>query len=199
MPTLMPVQVSMIVAMAANRAIGKDGRMPWHLPADLKHFKETTLGCPVIMGRKTFESILVALGKPLPGRQNIVITRDPGYATSAAIEPHAGKFGIATKPEAALAAALAASADKEPPAPTVFGQAVSAMPDQVFVIGGAEIYRTMLPLARRIIITEIKQSFDGDAFFPALDPHLWREASRRPQPKSGNPEVEFDFVEYVLN
>ena len=189
------MQVSMIVAMAANRAIGKDGHMPWHLPADLKHFRETTLGCPVIMGRKTFESILLSLGKPLPARQNIVVTRDPAYAATPAAAPHAGKFSIATAPEAALAAALEASTRPDAHAPRVSGLAQN----EVFVIGGAEIYRNMLPLARRIIVTEIRQYFDGDAFFPALDPHLWREASRSPQPKSGAPEVEFDFVEYVLN
>ena len=191
----MSPQVSMIVAMAANRAIGKNGRMPWHLPADLKHFKETTLGCPVIMGRKTFESILASLGKPLPGRRNIVITRDAAYGTTPAVALHSGKFYLATTPEAALAAALRSSAGEESYAPTVLGHA----PGDAFVIGGAEIYRAMLPLARRILVTEIKQKFDGDAFFPALDPHLWREVSRRPQPASGMPVVEFDFVEYLLN
>ena len=189
------MQVSMIVAMAANRAIGKDGQMPWHLPADLKHFKDTTLGCPVIMGRKTFESILISLGKPLPGRKNIVITRDAGYANAPVAQPHAGKFDLATTPEAALAAAFRPAASIELPAPRVSSQVTNA----VFVIGGAEIYRAMLPLARRIIITEIKQPFEGDAFFPALDPNLWHEVSRRPQAKSGTPEGEFDFVEYVFN
>ena len=189
------MQVSMIVAMAANRAIGKDGKMPWHLPADLKHFKETTLGCPVIMGRKTFESILVSLGKPLPGRKNIVITRDAGYANAPVAQPHNGKFELVTTPEAALAAAFNHAVDSNPPAPTVFSQVTNA----VFVIGGAEIYRIMLPLARRIIITEIKQPFEGDAFFPALDPHLWRETARQTQPRSGTPAVDFDFVEYVFN
>ena len=181
------MQVSMIVAMAANRAIGLDNRMPWHLPADLKHFKEITMGCPVIMGRKTFESILASLGRPLPGRRNIVITRNPGFSHPGAV--------TAITPELALAAANRPSATVESPAPTVFGQS----PDEVFVIGGAEIYRAMLPLARRVVVTEIRQTFAGDAFFPALDPNLWREVSRRPQPKSGTPEVDFDFVEFSLN
>ena len=179
-----PMQVSIIVAMAANRAIGKDNRMPWHLPADLKHFKTTTLGSPVIMGRKTFESILATLGKPLPGRRNIVITRNPAF--------HHPQITSATTPEAALAAACSLMTRADPPAPTV-----SAMvPDEVFVIGGAEIYRALLPLAHRIIATEIGRSFDGDAFFPALDPHQWRETARQPQPASGTPAVTFDFVEY---
>ena len=174
----------MIVAMAANRAIGKDNRMPWHLPADLKHFKQTTLGCPVIMGRKTFESILKSLGKPLPGRTSIVITRNPAFA-------HAG-ITTATTPESALGAARTACSPVEPHPPTVLAERAP----EVFVIGGAEIYAAMLALASRIIVTEIRQHFDGDAFFPALDPHLWREVSRQPQPPSGTPQVTFDFVEY---
>lgn len=183
----LPMQVSMIVAMAANRTIGKDNRMPWHLPADLKHFRETTLGCPVIMGRKTFESILASLGKPLPGRTNIVITRNAGFS-------HPGAVTV-TSPEAALAAAHRALSSVEPHAPTVS----EPRPAEVFVIGGAEIYAAMLPLARRVVVTEIRHNFDGDAFFPALDPTLWKEAARRPQPAQvtpGSPPLEFDFVEY---
>ena len=145
------------------------------------------MGCPVIMGRKTFESILASLGKPLPGRRNIVITRNPAFSHPGAI--------TATTPELSLGAAQRPEPSKESLAPTVSGKS----PDEVFVIGGAEIYRAMLPLARRIVVTEIRQTFAGDAFFPALDPHLWREVSRRPQPKSGTPEVDFDFVEFSLN
>ncbi len=178
------MRVSMIVAMASNRAIGKDNRMPWHLPADLRHFKEITMGCPVIMGRKTFESILKSLGKPLPGRTNIVITRNPAFA-------HAG-VTTATTPESALGAALTACSPAEPHTPTVWAEPAP----EVFVTGGAEIYEAMLPLASRIIVTEIRQYFDGDAFFPALDRNLWREVSRQPQPLSGTPQVAFDFVEY---
>ena len=178
------MQVSMIAALAANRAIGKNNRMPWHLPADLKHFKQVTLGCPVIMGRKTFESILATLGKPLPGRANIVITRNPAFT-------YAG-IATATTPEAALAAARSLVSSAHPLAPTVS----EASSNEIFVIGGAEIYRAMMPLARRIVLTEIGRDFDGDAFFPALDPRLWRETARQPQPVSGTPEVPFDFVEY---
>ena len=178
------MQVSMIAALAANRAIGKDNRMPWHLPADLKHFKQITLGSPVIMGRKTFESIVAALGKPLPGRASIVITRNPAFT-------HTG-ITTATTPEAALAAARSLASSVHPPTPTVSETSFS----EVFVIGGAEIYRAMLPLARRIVLTEIGREFDGDAFFPALDPQLWRETARQAQPVSGTPPVNFDFVEY---
>ena len=179
----------MIVAMAANRAIGKDNRMPWHLPADLRHFKDTTMGCPVIMGRKTFESILATLGKPLPGRRNIVVTRHPAWA-------HAGAVSAAS-PDAALQAAVAPPIPEVPPAPRVSeNQASANQPGEVCVIGGAEIYRAMLPLASRIVVTEIGHNFEGDAFFPELDPHMWRETLRQPQPASGTPPLPFDFVEY---
>ena len=111
-------EIVLIAAMAKNRVIGKDNKMPWHLPADLKHFKRITLGKPVIMGRKTFCS----LGRPLPGRQNIVITRDPGFTAEGC--------DVVNSLEAALEKAQAT--------------------DQLMVIGGADIYRQFLPLAKRL-------------------------------------------------
>jgi dihydrofolate reductase len=129
------------------------------------------------MGRKTFESILGSLGKPLPGRTSIVITRNADYASCLGAGVRESLVTV-DSPEAAVAAAAATSSE-------------------TFVIGGAEIYRAMLPLADRLIVTEIHQAFDGDAFFPAIDPKLWREAARRPQPPNGTPEVSFDFVEYT--
>jgi dihydrofolate reductase len=171
----------MIVAMAANRCIGAGNRMPWHLPADLKHFKQATLGCPVIMGRKTYESILGSLGKPLPGRTSILITRNLNYQPQGAAP---GQVLVADTPQGALAVAgKLAGAD-------------GALPRQVFVVGGAEIYRAMLPAADRLVVTEIHQDFAGDAFFPVIEPHLWQESRRDPQPRSGDPAVDFDFVEY---
>ena len=194
----MKPRVSIIVAMAKNRVIGANNALPWHLSSDLKRFKALTMGHHIIMGRKTFESILASLGQPLPGRRNIVVTRNPAFS-------HAGAI-TATSPELALAAAQRPVSSEQAPAPSVSGQLSDEIPDEipdenpdeVFVIGGAEIYRAMLPLARRIVVTEIRQTFAGDAFFPALAPHLWREVSRRPQPKSGTPEVDFDFVEFSL-
>jgi dihydrofolate reductase len=174
-----PPRVALIVAMGANRAIGRDNRMPWHLPADLKHFKQTTLGKPVIMGRKTFESILASLGKPLPGRRSIVLTRNLNYQPRDLDQEARHALLLADTPAGALGAASTLGAD------------------EVFVIGGAEIYRAMLPIADRLVVTEIHHEFAGDAFFPPIDPHLWREASRQPQPRSGTPEVDFDFVEYL--
>jgi len=180
-PALAAPRIAMIVAMAANRCIGRDNRMPWHLPADLKHFKQTTLGRPVIMGRKTFESILASLGKPLPGRPSIVITRNLGYQPPGLDAAARGDVLLADSPAAALKvmrdAGLAA--------------------DEVFVIGGAEIYRAILPAAERLVVTEIHREFTGDAFFPPIDPKLWRETSRQPQTRGGEPEVDFDFVEYA--
>lgn len=126
--------ISMVAAMANNRVIGKDNQMPWHLPADLKHFKQVTLGKPVIMGRKTFESI----GRLLPGRRNIIISR--------------------SQPVDAKGAEWVTSLD----------QAFSMLQDQqeVMVIGGAEIYRQCLPLAKRLYLTKIDLDADGDAYFP---------------------------------
>ncbi|NMP15939.1 type 3 dihydrofolate reductase [Thalassotalea sp. Y01] len=126
--------LSMIVAHANNRVIGKDNDMPWHMPADLKYFKKTTLKKPVIMGRKTFESI----GFPLPGRRNIVITRDANYQAD----------GIETVDS--VDAALALVTDVE----------------EIMVIGGGSIYQHCLPAADRLYITEIDLTTDGDTFFP---------------------------------
>lgn len=185
MPSTSPApaapRIAMIVAMAANRCIGLDNHMPWRLPADLKHFKQTTLGRPVIMGRKTFESILASLGKPLPGRTSIVITRNLNYQPQGLDAAARVSLLLADSPAGAIKAM----------------QDAGLAADEVFVIGGAEIYRAMLPVASRLVVTEIRQTFDGDAFFPAIDPKFWAESKREPQPRSGNPEVDFDFVEYT--
>lgn len=128
------MKLSMIAAMAHNRVIGKDNDMPWHLPADLKFFKQTTLGKPVIMGRKTYDSI----GRPLPGRLNIVITRDPSW--------QAQGVTAVTDPEAALALVT-----NEP---------------EAMVIGGGGIYQTFLPLADQLYLTFIDAKIEGDTQFP---------------------------------
>lgn len=138
--------LSLIAAMASNRVIGRDNTLPWHLPEDLKHFKATTLGKPVIMGRKTWES----LGRPLPGRRNLVISRNADY-------PAAGAEVFTS-----LSAALAACGDTP----------------ECFVIGGAELYRQALPLAQRLYLTEIDCTVAGDAHFPELPVGDWHESSR---------------------
>jgi dihydrofolate reductase len=140
--------LTLIAAVARNGVIGIDNRLPWHLPADLKHFKALTLGHTVVMGRKTWES-LPASFRPLPGRRNIVVTRDGSYQAASAT--------IAMSLPAAIAAAENGEA---------------------FVIGGAELYAAALPLANRLQLTEIDATFEGDAYFPAIDCHHWRETAR---------------------
>ncbi len=136
--------------------IGRDGKLPWHVPSDLKTFKRLTLGKPVIMGRKTFASI----GKPLPGRDNIVVTRDPDF--------HADGTERADTIDEALAIA---------------GRLAAARGvDEIMVIGGAQIYAAALSLADRIYLTRIHARPDGDATFPEPDPKVWREVSRVPVP-----------------
>ena len=142
--------ISLIVAAAENNVIGLDNKMPWHIVADFKHFKEITLGKPCIMGRKTYESILAQLGKPLPGRTSIVISR--------------GGFNH----EGCTVAASLEAAIKE-------GQKITN--DEVMIIGGAQIYKMSIPLANRIYLTLVHQSPKGDAFFPELGTE-WKEVEK---------------------
>ena len=160
--------VSLLAALARNRVIGRDNAIPWHLPEDLKRFKQLTLGHAVIMGRKTFDSIIETTGKPLPGRDNIVITRSRGWA-------HAG-CRVAHSLEEALAAVASAK--------------------QAFVIGGAEIYALALPLADRLYFTEIDAEFEGDALFPEFDRTQWREVSRESRRVDGAGGFGYHFVVY---
>jgi len=139
----------LIAALAANRVIGADNTLPWHLPEDLKHFKALTSGHTVIMGRKTWESLPIRV-RPLPGRQNIVITRDPAYLATGAEVAHS------------LGDAL-----------------VKVNSSTAFVIGGAELYAHALPLAQRLELTEIGADFDGDAWFPSIDATEWHETARQ--------------------
>ena len=156
------MRLKLIVAYAKNRTIGRDNTLPWKLPGDLAHFKRTTLGCPIIMGRKTWDS----LGRPLPGRKNIVITRDSSKNIEGA--------DCVTSLDAALALVQDA--------------------DQAFVIGGAQIYQQALALADSVIATEVQANIEGDAFFAPLDDSLWIETSRTPQePENG---LAYDLVEF---
>ena len=143
--------------------------MPWHLPEDLKRFKQLTSGHAVIMGRKTFESIVAVSGKPLPGRDNIVITRSREWT-------HSGCRTVNS-----LEAALAAVCE----------------PQHAFVIGGAEIYALALPIATRLHMTEIERDFEGDTFFPEFDRSRWREVSRERIVPGGQRGFAYAFVEYV--
>ena len=154
----------MIYARAANGVIGKDGVMPWHLPEDLAHFKRLTYGWPVVMGRKTWDSLPPRF-RPLPGRTNIVITRQTGWQ--------------ATGAQLALSLAHALELCNES--------------EEVWIIGGAQIYRQAEPLAQRVEATEIAQDFEGDAFAPALGDG-WHEIARNNHVSSTG--LKFSFVTY---
>jgi len=156
-------RVTLVAAVAANRVIGTRGALPWRLPEDLKHFKALTLGHPVVMGRKTWES----LGRALPGRENIVVTRKLGYLAPGA--------HVASSLEAALA--------------------LCAGESTVFVIGGGELYAAALPFADAMVLTEIHRNYDGDSHFPSYDRAAWRETERKSQ--AGADGLRFDFVNYV--
>ncbi len=164
-------RITLVVARATNGVIGRDGGLPWHLSEDLKHFKRLTIGKPVIMGRKTFESI----GKPLPGRHNIVVTRQPDWRAN----------GVTPAPNLAEAV-VAAGLDPRTRAP------------EIMVIGGGEIYAQALPLAGRIQLTEVHAEVAGDTRFPALDPAQWRETARVDHAAAdGQPAFSFVTLERV--
>ena len=144
--------ISLIAAVASNRAIGKGNQLLWHLPEDMRYFRETTRGKPVIMGRRTWESLPDAF-RPLPGRHNIVVSRNPAYAATGAT--------LVTSLDEAIQKA---------------GET-----NEVFVIGGAELYRQALPLADRLYLTEVSGDFEGDAFFPQVPTSDWQEIVRKAQ------------------
>ena len=156
--------LSMIVAHAADRVIGKDNDMPWHLPADLAYFKKTTLGKPIIMGRKTYESI----GRPLPGRKNIVISRDSEYRAE----------GVEVV--SSVDAALTLVDDVE----------------EVMVIGGGAIYQHCLPSADKLYITHIDARINGDTFFPEYDLNIWEKVSSEGRAADEKNQYQLDFAVY---
>jgi dihydrofolate reductase len=155
-------QLSIIVAVATNNVIGLNNTLPWHLPEDLKRFKALTMGHHIIMGRKTYES----LGRLLPGRTTVIVTRNPHYAVEGAI--------VVNSLEAALE--------------------VSKRDDEVFLIGGAELYTLGLSYAHRLYITEVKAEFAGDAYFPTIDYSNWQESSREPYVSINN--LQYSYVVY---
>ncbi len=159
--------ISLIAAVAQNRAIGKDNQLLWRLPEDMRHFRETTRGKTVIMGRKTWESLPAAF-RPLPGRRNLVLTRAPSYVAPGAEICHA------------LSEALELAANDDD--------------DEIFVIGGEDLYRQALPLAQRLYLTEITEAPAGDAFFPEVSASEWHEVSRTTQRNEAG--LEFSFVLY---
>ena len=152
--------ISYVVAVSKNGVIGREGGLPWHISSDLKRFKEITMGKPVVMGRKTWESLP---RRPLPGRRNIVITRQPGFAPEGA--------EVAATPEEALA---------------LCGNA-----PEVAIIGGGEIYRLFWPLVDRLYLTEVDLEVEGDTHFPAVSPAEWREVGREVHPRGEKDSAAF--------
>ncbi|WP_298770450.1 type 3 dihydrofolate reductase [uncultured Shewanella sp.] len=157
------MKIAMIAAMAKNRVIGKDNQMPWHLPEDLRHFKAMTINKPIVMGRKTFESI----GRPLPGRQNIVITRQADFS--------AAGITVVDSIEAAIRSVKEC--------------------DELVIIGGGQLYTAMLPKADCLYLTEINLEVEGDTFFPYWNDGSWTEVSRVNEKNSHG--LEYSFINMV--
>lgn len=160
----MDMMLSLIVAMAENRVIGANNRLPWHLPADLKHFRALTMGHPIIMGRKTFDSI----GRVLPGRRNIVVTRNPEYKVEG--------LEIAHSLEGALE--------------------LCGSESEAFIIGGAHLYEAALPHVQRIYLTLVHTVVEGDVLFPALDPSAWQVRETTSHGADEKNPCAYDFVIY---
>ncbi|WP_449536640.1 dihydrofolate reductase [Ferdinandcohnia sp. Marseille-Q9671] len=157
--------ISLLLAMDKNQLIGKDNDLPWRLPADLAYFKRVTMGHPIIMGRKTYDSI----GRPLPGRENIIVTRDKTY--------HAEGCKVIHSIEEIVT--LSENTEQE-----------------LFVIGGAEIFKEILPYSDRLYITEIEEEFEGDTYFPAFDKADWKVISKEKGIKDEKNQYDYTFLVY---
>ena len=160
------LRLSILVAMARNRVIGQHNKLPWHLPADLKHFKLLTMGHVIIMGRKTYESI----GRPLPGRTNIIITQQKNFTVPGAT--------VVNSIEDALLACEQANATNS----------------ECFIIGGEGLYRQTIAMCQRMYITEIQRDFEGDTVFPEYDPCEWKETQRDKYFADSDNTMEYHFV-----
>ena len=156
--------ISLIVAASTNNVIGAKGDLPWRLSADLKRFKALTMGKPIVMGRKTYESI----GRPLPGRQNIVITRQDNYAPEGCT--------VVQSVEGAIAAANA---------------------PEIMIIGGGHIYEAFMPMAERIYLTRVDADIDGDTYFPEISGDQWQEVARQEQAADADNDYDVVFMEYA--
>ena len=159
------MKISLVVAASQNNVIGRDNQLPWHLPEDLEYFKSVTMGKPILMGRRTFDSI----GRPLPGRRNIVITRD--------LEWDAEGVEVVNSVDDALAAGSLANSD------------------EIMIIGGAQIYRECLPIADRLYLTRVEAEIDGDAFFPDIDLKQWRKILEKIPKKIDKYRYSFQVLE----
>ena len=158
--------LSIIVAKAKNNIIGKDNKMIWHLPEDLKHFKELTIGHTIIMGRKTFQS----LEKPLPNRKHIIFSQNPDFKVN--------------DENVEVVHSLLQIQD------LIEGK------EEAFVIGGAMIYNFLMPYVKKMYVTEIEKDFDGDTFFPSINSEVWKEVSREKGIRDENNDLDYYFVTY---
>lgn len=165
------MNIVLVAAIAENGVIGLDGQMPWHLRSDLQHFRALTLNKPVIMGRRTYESI----GKPLPGRTNIVLTRDLGLIVPGGV--------LATSMDAALGFARE--------------DARTRGIDEIMVIGGSGVFSATMPLARRLEITHVHARPEGDRFFPPIDAKEWRESNRQYYDAGPHDSASFTVATYL--
>jgi len=157
--------LSIIVAVAENNVIGKDNKLIWHLPADLRYFKMLTMGAPIIMGRKTFESI----GKPLPGRTSIIITKNSDFKADGCMVVHSL--------EKAIIAAKGC--------------------DEAFIIGGEQIYRQAFDIADRIYLTRVFETFEGDSFFPVISSEHWQMTERKDNEADEKNKYRYSFITYM--
>jgi len=164
------VGLVLVAAVAENGVIGRDGRLPWRLRSDLQHFRAVTLGHPAVMGRKTYD----AIGKPLAGRTNIVVTRDPAFAAP----------GVVAAPDLDAALAIAR------------GDALRRGAAEIMIIGGEDLYRQTIDLAARLEITRVHARPEGDSVFPQIDPACWRETGRREHPAGGDDDAAFTTLVY---
>ena len=164
------VPITIVAALAESGVIGRDNRLPWRLKSDMVHFRAITMGKPVVMGRKTFLSI----GRPLPGRTTIVVSRDGGFAAPGIV--------VAPSVEAALTVAR--------------GDALRRGAERIIVAGGADLYAQTMPLAERLHITYVHRAVDGDVYFPAIDRSVWHETAREEHAAAAGDDAAFAFVTY---
>ena len=165
------MKIALIVAASQNNVIGLDNQLPWHLPEDLQYFKSVTMGKPILMGRKTYDSI----GRPLSGRANIVLTRDANW-TADGVE-------VVNDLDSAIAASEKAC--------------VAASADELMIIGGEQIYRKFLPVASKLYLTKVEAEIEGDAYFPAIDSTQWQQVAEKIPEKVGNYSYRFVVLERI--
>ena len=165
------IETILVAAVGENGVIGRDNQLPWRLKSDLQYFKAVTMGKPIVMGRKTYESI----GKPLPGRTNIVVTRDPNFSAPGVVTAHTiGEAMTLAREDAHKRGA-----------------------DAIAVIGGTEIFRQTIANADRLVLTRVHMSPEGESTFPEIDPEEWREIERREQPKGPEDDCGFTYLTYM--